>query len=34
MHVSYTLKYERGAKDNTIIEIEEQEFEKIRKESL
>ena len=23
MHVSYTLKYERGAKDNTIIDVEE-----------
>ena len=23
MHVSYTLKYERGDKDNTIIEVEE-----------
>ena len=23
MHVSYTLKYERGDKDNTIMEVEE-----------
>ena len=23
MHVSYTLRYERGTKDNTIIEVEE-----------
>ena len=25
-HVSYTLKYERGDKDNTILEIEEKEI--------
>ena len=25
MHVSYTLRYERGEKDNTIIEVEEKE---------
>ena len=26
MHVSYTLKYERGDKDNTILDIEEKEI--------
>ena len=26
MHVSYTLRYERGDKDNTILEIEEKEI--------
>ena len=26
MHVSYTLKYERGETDNTIIEVEEKEI--------
>ena len=30
MHVSYTLRYERGERDNTIIEVEERNYGTIR----